>query len=176
MTALPSWIPQDLGRIPMKRIVVSQASVKESLSYSPTDGAFLWLSGRNKGKPAGCLNPKDGYVQIQIAGVSYKAHRLAWLYVTGEMPEFVDHLNCVRSDNRFANLRMASAKINSQNRRTASVGASSGRLGVTNRSGKWQARITIDGKVCHIGTFNTCDEASEAYVSVKRRVHEGCTL
>ena len=38
------------------------------------------------------------------------------------------------------------------------------------------ARININGKVTHIGTFKTASDAHKAYVLAKRRYHVGCTL
>ena len=149
----------------------------ECLSYDASTGAFMWIAGKRKGQAAGCLNGVSGYVQISIDGVSYKAHRIAWLIEHGEWPAaMIDHVNGVRNDNRIENLRAATAKTNSENRRFPSSGTAAEKLGVTFRNKKWQARITIDSVVCHIGTFDTCDEAFDAYLAVKRRVHEGCTL
>jgi hypothetical protein len=55
-----------------------------------------------------------GYVQIKISGKLYHAHRLAWLYVYGYMPEKeIDHINRIRDDNRIANLREATSQLNS---------------------------------------------------------------
>lgn len=57
-----------------------------------------------------------GYVQIKISGKLYHAHRLAWLYVYGYMPEKeIDHINRIRDDNRIANLREATSQLNSLN-------------------------------------------------------------
>ena len=41
---------------------------------------------------------------------------------------------------------------------------------------KWRSQITIEGVTQYLGLFETAQQAHEAYVSVKRQVHEGCTL
>lgn len=45
-----------------------------------------------------------GYIKIGLDGVSYGAHRLAWLYTHGKWPYVVNHLNGCKMDNRIANL------------------------------------------------------------------------
>lgn len=58
-----------------------------------------------------------GWVNICFDGKTYAAHRLAWYYVTGEWPSMdIDHINRVRDDNRFANLRHISRAENLKNR------------------------------------------------------------
>lgn len=58
-----------------------------------------------------------GYVLISFDGEQYLAHRLAWFYVTGEMPPmFIDHINGKPDDNRFENLREATPQQNGFNR------------------------------------------------------------
>lgn len=92
------------------------------LEYDPASGIFTRRIDKGKwkkGEIAGGLD-KKGYVCISIDGVKHKAHRLAFLYMTGSMPEMVDHDNTVRSDNRWANLRACNAIQNAANRRVHS--------------------------------------------------------
>jgi HNH endonuclease len=102
--------------------VITQDQLKQRLRYDPDTGVFTWLNGWRKGKPAGC---KDawGYLQIRISvkGIKkdYKAHRLVWLYLSGEWPpEEIDHINGDRSDNRLCNLRAATSSQNGMNSST----------------------------------------------------------
>ena len=52
--------------------------------------------------------------------------------------------------------------------------SSSKTVGVSNRRDKWYARITVDGKNIHLGTFDTEDEAIQArkLAEKKYRFHE----
>lgn len=163
--------------------MLTQRRLQEVLSYDPSTGLFAWLvvpNGRiTVGQIAGNLNPQS-YVQIKVDMTLYRAHRLAWLYVTGEWPqETIDHLNGVRHDNRLCNLREASIAVNSQNRRDPHPNnASAGALGVSKRNGTggYQARIRYQGKEKRLGTFPTAEMAHQAYLSAKRALHPGCTI
>jgi len=90
--------------------------LRELLHYDPETGEFHKISGGRPG-PIGSLDPA-GYRQIAVDGVLYKAHRLAVLYMTGEMPISalpVDHINRKRDDNRWCNLLVCTAVENSAN-------------------------------------------------------------
>jgi citrate synthase len=85
--------------------------LRRVLHYDPDTGIFTWkvtLSNRNPaGKKAGCID-HYGYIMMSIHGKRYKAHRLAWLYMTGAWPtNQIDHKFNNRSDNRFSELREA---------------------------------------------------------------------
>jgi hypothetical protein len=151
--------------------------LRELLSYDAETGAFTWLSGRG-GTPAGAragTRDAHGYVQIQVAGRLHKAHRLAWLYVTGEWPsKEVDHANGDRGDNRIANLREATSSENKQNQRRAHArNKSSGLLGVSwhEQAGRWRASICVDRKSRHLGLFDTAEAAHRAYTAAKAELH-----
>ena len=90
-----------------------------ALDYSPETGIFIWKisKGRVKGGDIACCHDKDGYIRIQLDGVRYFAHRLAWFYVHGKFPEpETDHKNRIKTDNRIANLQEATRQINNKNR------------------------------------------------------------
>jgi hypothetical protein len=150
--------------------------VRYLLHYNPETGHFVWLLDRSgtkrAGRRAGCLRP-DGYRFIATDGGGYYEHRLAWLYVTGEWPAArLDHINGQRDDNRFENLRVASLSENMRNRKT-NYTSTTGLKGVQPRkSGRWAARIMVDGgRRIHIGTFDTAEEAHAAYCVAAERHH-----
>ncbi len=155
--------------------------LKAVIHYDPETGAFTWINPSGKrakaGTPAGCWS--RGYLKIGIDGKEYGGNRLAWLYVYGEWPaNEVDHINGNPSDNRIANLRDIDHRLNIQNQRRPHRVNTSGLLGVhwTVSKGKWKASMSHMNKSVHIGYFKTPEEASEAYVNAKRRLHEGCTI
>jgi hypothetical protein len=127
------------------------------------------------GKKAGYVKKNKGYVYIEIDGKSYSAHRLAWFYVTGKIPQNqIDHINGKKADNRFENLREAS---NGQNRANTRSGSKHGIKGVRRlpwmKDGTkcWQAQITHNKKVHYLGCFYTKEEAHSAYCDAAKRLH-----
>jgi hypothetical protein len=96
----------------------TQEELKKVLRYDPDTGIFTWRvtkpGNAKKGSEAGYLN--DGYRKIKINDILYGAHRLSWLYMTGELPTvLIDHKDGDRSNNRWDNLRKASDSQNQGN-------------------------------------------------------------
>lgn len=102
----------------------------------------------------------------------------AWLITYGQWPvEMLDHIDGNRANNVLSNLREATNALNQQNQRRAIVGSKTGVLGVHQApSGKFTASIGKDGQQTHLGTFLNLEDARNAYVQAKRRLHEYCTL
>lgn len=82
--------------------------LREALHYDPETGVFTWkvpLPRSSVGERAEFLDKKLNHYRICVDKARISAHRLAWLYVTGEMPEMVvTHRNGDGLDNRFSNL------------------------------------------------------------------------
>lgn len=154
--------------------------VQSRLWYCQLTGDFYWRKAPDKRTKPWSLaghKKKCGRVNIKLNGIPYQAHRLAWLYIYKDWPkQFIDHINGNPSDNRIENLRDVSNSVNIQNQKKAQYGNRSGSLGVQKVGNKYSARITINKKLTYIGTFETPNEAHDAYLSVKRKLHEGNTL
>lgn len=145
---------------------LTQARLKELLHYDPDSGELTWLrSNSNRGasgKRAGTRR-KDGRWQARVNGRIYFIHRLAWLWMMGEWPpEEVDHRDCDKGNNRWANLRLASRTQNAANVR-ASRHNRLGIKGVRFQAGRYEAHTTVNGKQVYLGRFDTAEEASAAY-------------
>lgn len=148
----------------------SAVELRDRLSYNPRTGVFLW-TGRGlpyayADKEAGSIEA-EGYRVITIDGRSYKAHLLAWYYMTGEWPtDQIDHRDAVRSNNTWENLRPATNQMNQFNR-GPNKNNRSGLKGVfrasCNRKRPWMAKIAKDGIKFHLGYFETAEAASAAY-------------
>lgn len=124
-----------------------------------------------------CLKVRKGHVQIRVDGRLYLAHRLAWLYVYGFIPNGdIDHINGNRSDNALSNIRIGTHAQNMQNRRTPSHGSKTGFLGVSPTGRRYQARIGNGPYELYLGSFDTAEEAHAAYLKAKRELHEFCTI
>lgn len=159
--------------------MLTHERLKEILRYDHETGNFYWkvaLATHIKiGDKAGFLDSR--YIRISIDRKRYQAHRLAWLYVYGKFPEqHIDHINGVKTDNRIENLRDVDILTNNQNMREASKSSTLGILGVSPRNGRFRARIGVNGKIINLGTYDTVEEAYQAYLEGKRTHHMGSTL
>jgi hypothetical protein len=146
--------------------MITQSELKEVLDYNPDTGVFTWIKSIGRrvkaGDVAGSKNDR-GYIRIEIKGKCYKAHRLAHLYMTGTFPEnFIDHINHIKDDNRWTNLRDATKSQNQANQPKPKTNTS-GYKGVVRCRNKWRATIHYMNKTIHIGSYNTPQEAAEAY-------------
>jgi hypothetical protein len=161
---------------------ITQSQLKAALHYDPDTGVFTRLTGKgSKSNVVGTVpkGERHAYLKIGIGRKIYQAHRLAWLYMTGACPEgFIDHINGNKLDNRFSNLRVATASQNKQNTRKARRDSKSGLLGASwhSRTNKWRAAIQIDGKKKHLGYFDTPEQAHLVFIEYKRRYHAFCTV
>lgn len=149
------------------RISLTHTELLSLVHYDKSSGLFTSLVKRKRvraGQVLGCVNGK-GYVQFSIHSVLYTAHRLAWFYVTGGWPEaMIDHKDTNRSNNAFANLRLATYNENLANA-SISKRNTTGKKGVTfdKSRGKFRAQIMVAGKRQSLGMFLSLDDASDAY-------------
>jgi hypothetical protein len=151
---------------------LDQDELRRVMSYDPVSGHFRHRSRADRdqtwhtrfaGQIAGAVQG-NGYHYIVMGPKHYLAHRLAWLYMTGELPDGqIDHINGDRTDNRWANLRAATQMQNSMNVGLRSTNKS-GVKGVCWDAGKksWKAAIMVAGKTINLGRFKTLVEATEA--------------
>ena len=146
---------------------ITQAELKHLLHYDPITGVFTRaVSTSNSvkiGDIAGAVMPV-GYRTISLKNKQWYAHRLAWLYVHGEMPTGeVDHINNNKDDNRIENLRITTHKENGENLL----------LRITNNSGfrgvhwvksrnKWRADIKHNYQKIYLGLYDSAEEAATA--------------
>lgn len=129
--------------------MLNQKDITRFFIYDPETGIFTrridWY-GAKAGTAVG-VDDGAGYIQIGMNGKVYRAHRMAWVYMTGENPRKVDHKNGIRSDNRWCNLQKANDTENCRNK-----GQVSGVSRVTGYD-TWAARIQINRRVYHLGVF-----------------------
>jgi hypothetical protein len=171
-----------------RRPGITAAELRAIIQYDPETGRFSWRergqeffkNGRvgswnavNAGRPV-CGALSSGYLRISIFAEKYAASHLAYLYMTGAWPGYeIDHVNGVRCDNRWANLRPATRAQNCQNRGVRSDNTS-GFIGVhfSKPMNKWEAIITVDRKTFRLGFFDDRAAASRAYLEAKRQHHK----
>ena len=146
---------------------LTQDELRRLIEYDPHTGVFTrkmptGIGGRFKaGEQLGNTHSK-GYINIPVRGRSYYAHRLAFLYMVGYLPEqTVDHINRDRSDNRWSNLREASHQCQSRNCKLL-INNTSGVKGVywSKADRKWIVNIKIKRKTYYLGIFDCKLEAA----------------
>lgn len=169
---------------------IDQATLRSLLDYNPETGDLTWKDrdrsafknelsylrwkstyyGRKAGSPI-----SSGYLAVKVGGRKgrlFLAHRLIWLWMTGEWPaDSIDHINHDRLDNRWANLREVTHAENMKNLARRS-GNKSGATGVfqVSQSKKWRAYIQRDGKRHYLGMFSERNEAVTARRSAEREL------
>lgn len=155
--------------------MLTQARLKELLHYDPETGIFVRIKkvcNHSAGEYPGYIND-SGYLIINVDTRKYRAHRLAWLYMTGYFPEFeIDHENQNGLDNKFSNLRPATHLQNMKNVPMPSHNTS-GIKGVSFRKdrNKWRASIQSNGKWMHLGYFEKIEDAAMAYKLASKSLH-----
>jgi HNH endonuclease len=156
----------------------THAELLERLAYDPGTGIFRHRKSVGKGRAgevAGSRNA-EGYVAIRLFNRLQAAHRLAWLYMTGEWPPdgfTIDHKNGIRSDNRWQNLRLADDCQQNWNLPVLST-CQSGLRGAwpCATTGRWQSMIIVRGERIWLGRFDTAEQAAAAYAKAEA-IHHG---
>ena len=119
---------------------------------------------------------KDGYPRVFVGSrknkrVNYLVHNVIALCYLGEKPEGyqTDHINSIRADNRLENLQYITQQQNIQKRKTKDGRNIKGYT--LNKNGKYEASITVDNKKIYLGSYDTEEEARQAYIDAKLKYH-----
>jgi len=148
--------------------MITQKYLKSILNYNKYTGEFTWIVDFCKkiqqGTLAGSING-NGYAQIGINRKIYRVHRLAFLYMTGSFPtDEIDHINNIRSDNRWKNIRSCDASQNRKNTKPQKNRSSKYKGVYWNKSRKkWCGQIMVCKKHIHIGYFDCEILAAKEY-------------
>jgi hypothetical protein len=163
---------------------ISQETLRTDMDYNPETGALIWKAReegsfkrrrswlawntRFSGKRVGALHA-SGYIYTKYRGGVHLVHRIIWMWMHGTLPEQIDHINHCRSDNRMVNLRPADPRINGANI-TLPSDNTSGRIGVYRGrgAGTWVAKICVNGKKMHLGTFRSFSSAAKVRASAEK--------
>ena len=155
----------------LEGIILTQERLKELYSYDPDSGDFMHTKKRrgvsNITKPIGTMD--KGYIRIRADNNLYRAHRLAWLYENGEIPNgIIDHIDHNKINNAINNLRLVNSSTNSKNLSRPSNNTS-GYAGVFKDGKKWRSKITVNGNTKYLGTF---DNKAQAILARKDALKE----
>lgn len=146
--------------------------INQTFSYDPENGFLFWKRDHGKkikaGTRAGSFSG-DGYIDVQFMGRNYRAHRIIWILMTGKIPTIIDHINRVRHDNKWSNLREVTSQQNARNS-SVRINSTTGVKGVS-RSVLYRARIKYNGKIVGLGYFKTIEEAKAAYQAAELKYY-----
>ena len=158
----------------MRKPLPSQARLKELLDYDPQSGVLVWRINRQglvAGQLAGVVS-NGKYLHVGVDYGKYLAHRIIWMWMTGEDPgdQEIDHIDHDRLNNRWSNLRLATVNQNRSN--VAARNKTGLPKGVfPNGQRSFMARIRKDGEVYYLGSFETAEEAHQAYCEAADALH-----
>jgi hypothetical protein len=156
---------------------LTQERLKEVLHYDPDTGVFTWRVRLSNVTPVGSVagtfigsvaDRARGrmYRSIKIDRVAYRAHRLAFLYMTGEFPEDeVDHVRHNRCDNRWGSITKATSSGNARNRS----------LLEKNKTGHIGVNLESNGKFCvriNRKRYGIYDRLEDAVAASRKKYQE----
>jgi len=162
--------------LPYGLTMMNQEYLKHLFFYDDVAGHLrrMFRRGRaSKGSFSTCKD-RDGYIVVGIDGKIYREHRLIWLYHNGHFPAHdIDHINCIKDDNRIENLRDVTRSQNKQNG-PHQKNNKSGVRGVWfhKQNKNWCASIFANGKNTYLGSFKSVEEAEAAYKAAKKILHD----
>ena len=144
--------------------------IQNNLVYFPETGEIFWkMKGPNRKKgPVGTLTSR-GYLRVAINKKAIFLHRAAWVLMTGNYPpEFIDHINRDKTDNRWSNLRSASRSENAWNAKLSSRNTSGVKgLSYNKKTGLWRAQI------CRVSKHFKSKESAVNHINQERRSIHG---
>lgn len=159
----------------VRRVPLTQQYLREAITYDPDTGVFTWnvrpehhfgrinqmknWNGRYPNTIAGKID-NNGYLNIKVNHILYRAHRLAWFYVHGCWPKVLDHEDGNILNNRIRNLRDTTQ---SENNKNASK-RKDNKTGITgvhwrNDNNCWCPCITVNKKTIKLGNTRDFFEA-----------------
>jgi len=157
-------------------IMITQQELKELVNYDKDTGIFTWkkrTSNRVKvGDAIGNLH-NCGYVEMSVGGKRYLAHRIAWLYMYGYIPQLIDHIDGNKQNNKICNLREATYQSNVYNSKIRSDNKSGVRCVSWNKKrNSWEVRLKIDGKLKHYGDYKDLSDAKKVADKIRSESHK----
>lgn len=153
--------------------MITQEKLKELVEYK--DGhLFVKTRWTYHVKEGAALGTKTkGYIQIRIQNKRYFEHRLVFIYHHGYCPEYIDHIDGDKSNNRIENLRPATLTQNNYNVKTPK----SNKSGVKNvhwnkKNNNWNVTLSANNKSMYFGSFDDLELAA-LVAEEARNLHHG---
>ncbi len=140
--------------------------VKNIFYYQENDntGYLIWKENRaiNKikiGDIAGSFNKRSGYYHLQLNKKKYLLHRIIFLWHHGYLPEYIDHIDKNKLNNKISNLRKTNLQLNQRNSKQRKSLSEIKGVNWFKRDSKWYAIIYINKKKYYLGSYDNFDDA-----------------
>ena len=155
--------------------MLTQKEAQECFDYK--DGILYWkVKAANRvkiGSPVGSFDPSTGYHKTHVHRKFHKTHRVIFLYHHGYLPDFVDHIDGDKLNNRIENLRAATKSQNCMNQKI-STRNTSGTKGVMwlKREQKWLVALRVNSILHSFGYFKDKELAELVAVEATNKLHQ----
>jgi hypothetical protein len=138
------------------KLLVNQPNLRSRLSH---------------GERAGGVS-KNGYRTVRIHGKAYLEHRIIYTMIHGSCPEYLDHINGNRQDNRIENLRPCNLMENQRNKKLSKANKS-GHKNVSwkQSTNRWRVHIRTSGERIEIGQFEDLELAALVAEMAREKYH-----
>jgi hypothetical protein len=145
----------------MERLDRIRLAIKKGFTYDPNTGIIYGVRGNEVKRLV------NGYISInmKLDNKSYQllGHQFAYYLTYGKLVDMIDHIDTDRTNNKISNLREVS---NQQNQFNTNA------YGYRLQNNRYTAQIKLNGKSIHLGSFNTPEEAKQAYLDAKKIYHK----
>ena len=146
---------------------MNREELENYLYYDPDDGS---MTSAITGHTYKGVN-SSGYKTCYAGKKSLLVHRVAFILMGEELPDYVDHINGDRTDNRWENLRPCSISENSCNRGEQTNSKTGVKNVYPHSDGGYFVQVRVAGKVHHIGKYPTVERAKAAAIKARSELH-----
>jgi hypothetical protein len=108
-------------------------------------------------------------VSLGLPNLVVKEHRVIFILNHGYLPEYIDHIDGDKANNRIENLREATTSQNMANV-PKFIGKCEYKGISRHKNGTYISRIRFKGKLLHLGYFKTQEEGARAYDTKAREL------
>ena len=152
---------------------LSKEMLNELFEYRDGEIYYKVSRSRNKaGSKAGTYRPHDNAYQVIINGKHYLTHRIVFMMHNGYLPQYVDHIDRNRSNNKIENLREATHSQNAYNstiRKDSKTGIKNVSWNKVDKS--WKVRIQANNTRITIGQFKDLELAELVAMEARNKYH-----
>ena len=145
----------------MTRLERIELAIEKGFTYDEVTGKIYGVRGKE------IKSKINGYIRLYIRNGKKElylyGHQFAFYYKYKKIVEQIDHINGTKDDNRICNLREVTHQQNQHNQKNAK--------GYYHNGYSYCSKIALNGKSIYLGSFDTEEEASQAYLEAKEKYH-----